>query len=158
MVDIKRNRSTSEINFGVLQSSCYQMSTIYDSVAKSPTSSSSDNKDSVDSTNIAIQIGGGAVEQQQHRSSTSSVSLCQSSIISWLWHSTTARYLAVLSIISVLIFLFERFLGTAAPPELRSAFVESLKEVLSQQQQQQEALASHNNLPRPLQVTATTNK
>ena len=120
------------------------MSSIYDSVAKSPASSSSDNKDSVDLTNIAIQIDGGAVEQQQqHRSSTSSVSSCQSSIISWLWHSTTARYLAVLSIISVLIFLFERFLGTAAPPELRSAFAESLKEVLLQQQQQ---------------VTATTSK
>lgn len=116
------------------------MSAIYDSVAKSP-----DNKDSVDLTNIAIQIDGGAVEQQQHHnSSTNSVSSCQSSIISWLWHSTAVRYLAVLSIISVLIFLFERFLGTAAPPELRSAFAESLKEVLLQQQQQQ--------------VTATTSK
>ena len=86
--------------------------------------------DTPDHTNVTIQLDSQPPPppyQQQEASST-----CGSWLLSTLWQSTTVRYLLVLIILAVFIFLLERVLGGAVPQELRSALLDSVKEALGQ--------------------------
>ena len=86
--------------------------------------------DTPDHTSVTIQLEGPPAPPpyQQHQDS----STCGSWLVSTLWQSTTVRYLLVLIILAVFIFLLERVLGGAVPQELRNALLDSAKEALRQ--------------------------
>jgi hypothetical protein len=84
--------------------------------------------DSVDLTNIAIQIEGNSVEQpkQQHQGQSL---LCSSEILTKVVGSNAIRYIAVATLVGLLVLLLERFLGrSVVPEELRSAFADILSQ------------------------------
>jgi hypothetical protein len=86
--------------------------------------------DTPDHTNVTIQLESQPPPppyQQQEVSST-----CGSWLLSTLWQSTTVRYLLVVIILAVFIFLLERFLGGAVRQELRNALLDSAKKALRQ--------------------------
>jgi hypothetical protein len=95
--------------------------------------------DTPDHTNVTIQVESPPPPPpyQQQDAST-----CGSWLLSALWQSTTVRYLLVLVILAVFIFLLERVLGGAIPQELRNALLDSAKEALRQ--------ATLGGTPKPL--------
>ena len=98
--------------------------------------------DTPDHTNVTIQLENQPPPppyQQQEASST-----CGSWLLSTLWQSTTVRYLLVVIVLAVFIFLLERVLGGAVPQELRNALLDSVKEALGQ------AALSAGGTPKPL--------
>jgi hypothetical protein len=84
--------------------------------------------DTPDHTNVTIQLESQPPPYQQQEVS----STCGSWLLSTLWQSTTVRYLLVVIILAVFIFLLERVLGGAVPQELRNALLDSAKEALRQ--------------------------
>ena len=86
--------------------------------------------DTPDHTSVTIQPEGPPPPPpyQQHQDSNT----CGSWLVSALWQSTTAKYLLVVIILAVFIFLLELVLGGAVPQELRSALLDSVKEALGQ--------------------------
>ena len=95
--------------------------------------------DSPNHTNVTIQVEAPPPYQQQQDSST-----CGSWLVSALSRSTTVRYLLVVIVLAVFIFLLERVLGGAVPQELRNALLDSVKEALGQ------AALSAGGTPKPL--------
>ena len=86
--------------------------------------------DTPDHTSVTIQLEGPPPPPpyQQHQES----STCVSWPVSAVSRSTTVRYLLVVIILAVFIFLLERVLGGAVPQELRNALLDSVKEALGQ--------------------------
>jgi hypothetical protein len=77
--------------------------------------------DSVDLTNIAIQVEDRPSDQQGRSSS------CSGSLVSLISRSGAVRYVAVATLVGLLVFLLERFLGTSAVSnELRSSLLDIL--------------------------------
>ena len=101
------------------------MSVTYKPAATSTSPPPPEPDDSVDLTNVIIRVDGSGTRESQSTSAT-----CWSSIAARVAQSTVVRYLVVLAIFALVIFLLERFLGTAAPQELRSALVDGVKEAL----------------------------
>jgi hypothetical protein len=98
--------------------------------------------DTPDHTNVTIQLEAPPPQppyQQQQGSNT-----CGSWLASALSRSTTVRYLLVVIILAVFIFLLEHVLGGAVPQELRNALLDSVKEALGQ------AGLSVGGTPKPL--------
>jgi hypothetical protein len=86
--------------------------------------------DTPDHTNVTIQLESQPPPPPYQPPEASST--CSSWLLSTLWQSTTVRYLLVLIILAVFIFLLERVLGGAVPQELRNALLDSAKEALRQ--------------------------
>jgi hypothetical protein len=88
------------------------------------------NLDSADLTNVAIQISDERTTREQPERS---LSCSGGGIISTLVRSNTLRYLAVLAVVALLVFILERFLGaTATAQELRAIIVENIKGIVQQ--------------------------
>ena len=85
-------------------------------------------RDTPDHTSVTIQLESPPPPYQQQQNSNT----CTSWLLSALWQSTTVRYLLVVIILAVFIFLLERVLGGTVPKELRNALLDTVKEALGQ--------------------------
>ena len=86
--------------------------------------------DTPDHTSVTIQLESPPPPPpyQQYQDSNT----CVSGLLSAIWQSTTVKYLLVVIILAVFIFLLERVLGGAVPQELWNALLDSVKEALGQ--------------------------
>lgn len=95
--------------------------------------------DTTDNTNITIHVEDKSGDQAR---STAGHTSC-GEIVAWFARSNIVRYLVVLSIISILIILLERFIGfSAVSDQLRSILASNIGEVV------QAALSLHPNTTR----------